>query len=99
MCSFSCYSSIPCHLGLNLYFSGYNKILPILRLILLIRGLFRVLKAHGDPLGTPNENVSVRICGLIHLDFSGCTKIYPVVVVGRKRVSRVRILLGDIAQK
>ena len=79
MCSFSCYSSIPCHLGLNLYFSGYNKILPILRLILLIRGLFRVLKAHGDPLGTPNENISVRICGLIHLDFNGCTKIYPAV--------------------
>ena len=49
----------------------YSLILPILRLILLIRGLFGDLKAH--------EYVSVCICGLIHLDFSGCTKIYPAV--------------------
>ena len=36
-------------------------------------------RAHVGPLGTPNENVSVCICGLIHLDFSCCTKIYPAV--------------------
>ena len=57
----------------------YSLILPILKLILLIRGLFGILKAHEGPLGTPNENVSVCICGLILLDFSGCTKIYPAV--------------------
>ena len=56
-----------------------SLILPILRLILLIRGLFGVLKAQEGPLGTPNKNVSVCICGLIHLDFNGGSKIYPAV--------------------
>jgi hypothetical protein len=57
MCAPRCYSSIPCHLSLkNLYFSGYSLTLPILRLILLIWGLFGVLKALEGSLVIPNQH-------------------------------------------
>jgi hypothetical protein len=63
MCTPRSYLSISCHLGLkNLDFSGYSLTLPILRLILLIKGLFGVLKTLEEPLGTPNQHMSVCMC-------------------------------------
>jgi hypothetical protein len=57
----------------------------VVRLVLLIWGLFGVLKAHKGPLGTPNQYVSDCMCspssyvltpshsGSNNLDFSGIT--------------------------